>query len=308
MRVFHGTNQLPQFENCVITIGSFDGVHLGHKALISNINQIAKDADGESLMVTFDPHPRVVIQGKDCNLKLLNTPTQKQERLKANGLQNLVIIPFTRNFADQTAAEYVENFLWKNFQPQTVVVGYDHHFGKNREGSLELMKRFGKQLGFQVVEISKQEVDDIAVSSSEIRRALEEGHVQEANRLLGYNYTLSGVVIHGEHIGQSIGFPTANLGIEDVYKLIPANGVYAVIVGMDENEYPGMLNIGKRPTFDGQNQTIEVHLFNFDEQIYGKQIDIRLKQFIRKERKFESSEELVAQLWRDKATIQKLLT
>lgn len=308
MRVFRGLENLPEFKNPVFTTGTFDGVHTGHQEIIRRLNQLAADSNGENIILTFHPHPRMVLHKDDSNLKLLNTLEEKTTLLSRYGVDNLVVTPFSKEFSQLTAEQYVEDFIWKKFYPRKVVMGFNHRFGNNRTGDINLMTLMGKKLGFEVEEIEAQMVENISVSSTKIRNALTGGDIETANSLLGHSYTLTGKVVTGEHLGKKLGFPTANLKIEDADKLIPANGVYAVLVKVDETMYGGMLNIGFRPTFNGKKQTIEVNIFDFNEEIYGMNIGVDLVASIRQEMKFNSVDELTAQLKKDKETSLKILS
>lgn len=308
MRVFRGIENLPEFKNPVFTTGTFDGVHTGHQEIIRRLNQLAANSNGENIILTFHPHPRMVLHKDDSNLKLLNTLEEKTTLLSRYGVDNLVVTPFSKEFSQLTAEQYVEDFIWKKFYPRKVVMGFNHRFGNNRTGDIELMTAMGKKLGFKVEEIEAQMVENISVSSTKIRNALTSGEIETANSLLGHPYTLTGKVVTGEHLGKKLGFPTANLKIEDADKLIPANGVYAVLVKVDETLYGGMLNIGFRPTFNGKKQTIEVNIFDFNEEIYGMNIGVDMVASIRKEMKFNSVDELIAQLKKDKETSLKILS
>jgi len=307
MRVFRDVENLPEFQNPVFTTGTFDGVHTGHQEIIRRIDKLATDGNGENIILTFHPHPRMVLHKDDANLKLLNTLDEKINLLSKYGVDNLVIIPFSKEFSQLTAEEYVKDFIWKKFHPRVVVLGFNHRFGNNRTGDLNLMIAMGKKLGFEVEEIEAQTVENISVSSTKIRNALMAGDVGTANSLLGHPYTLTGKVVAGEQMGRKLGFPTANLKIADTDKLIPANGVYAVLVKIDETTYGGMLNIGFRPTFDGKKQTIEVNIFDFNEDIYGMEIGIDLVSHIRQEVKFNSVNELTEQIKKDKETSLEIL-
>ena len=307
MRVFRDLENLPAFKNAVITIGTFDGVHLGHQKLISRINELAARYDGESIIVTFHPHPRLVIFPEDTTLKLLNTTEEKVELLSHYKVDNVVVVPFSRDFSEQGAESYISDFLVKSFHPSHIVIGYDHRFGKDREGDFSLLDRCKKEYGYELEAISKEMLDDIAISSSKIRHYLQDGNVALANDLLGHRYTLSGIVVKGLQNGRKLGFPTANIQVSDTYKLIPGNGIYAVRVRYNGLIYNGMLSIGYNPTFDGKVQTIEVNILDFDKDIYGEALTLEFIGFIRHEKKFETIEELISAIENDKVEIQKLL-
>lgn len=301
MQVFKSLDNLPQFKNAVVTIGTFDGVHLGHQKLLERINELAKKINGESILITFHPHPRFVIQ-PDSDLKLLNTIDEKIELLEKYKVNNVVVAPFSKEFSNMPAISYVKDFLVENFKPHTLVIGYDHHFGKNRSGNIDLLEEYKDIFGYNVEQISKETIQDIDISSTKIREALAQGKVQTANKLLGHKYSINGFVTKGEQLGRKIGFPTANVQLLVDYKLIPKNGVYIVNVKVKNSFYKGMLNIGVRPTIEGLNKTIEVNIFDFDQDIYGEKIEVILLKYIREEQKFESLEALKQQLNNDKKT------
>lgn len=300
MRVCNGLDQLPIFKNAVVTIGTFDGVHIGHQKILARLNQIAKTINGESILITFHPHPRIVLQ-QDKDLKLLNTLDEKIALLEKYQLDNLIIAPFTHSFSQLSAEEYVKDFLLKNTNAHTIVVGYDHRFGKNRVGDIQLLRKLQKELNFELEEISKEMIEDITISSTKIRNQLALGNMEKSNQLLGHKYQLSGRVVKGNQIGRTIGFPTANIEIENPYKLIPANGAYASQLVFQDRCYNGMLNIGFRPTVDGVEKRIEVNLFDFNQDIYDEEISIYPLYKLREEQKFESIDALKEQLIKDKA-------
>lgn len=307
MRVFRKVDDLPEFNNGVLTIGTFDGVHQGHQEIIKRINRIAADKQGESILLTFHPHPRLVVNPNDTSLKLLNTLDEKIVLLEQYGVDNLIVAPFSKEFSQLSAEEYVLDFLLKNINPGTIVIGYDHRFGNNREGDINELKRLAEPEGVTIEEISKQKVDDIAVSSTKVRKALTEGAVEKAAALLGHNYGLQGIVVHGKQNGKQIGYPTANIDVQNANKLIPAQGVYTVRVKVADKWYGGMLNIGTNPTFEGTEQSVEVYIFDFDADIYGKEIAIQFVQYLRQELKFDSVEALVNQMQEDEKISRKVL-
>ncbi len=307
MRVFRDLNNLPSFKNSVITIGTFDGVHKGHLKLIERINFLAKQNEGESIIITFHPHPRIVINPEDKSLRLLNTIEEKISLLEKYGVDNLVIVPFSRDFSEQNAEDYISNFLVKNFHPKHIVIGYDHKFGRDREGDYRLLERMKLQFGYEMEEISKEMLADIGISSSKIRNAIQSGELKLANELLGHNYTLSGTVIRGLQNGRKLGFPTANIQINDEFKLIPKTGIYAVLVYVNQITYKGMLSIGYNPTFDGKEKTIEVNILDFDKDIYGASLSLELIDYIRDEKKFDSVEDLIAAIKNDEILSRKIL-
>ncbi len=307
MRVFRDLNNLPSFKKSVITIGTFDGVHKGHLKLIERINFLAKQNEGESIIITFHPHPRIVINPEDKSLRLLNTIEEKISLLERYEVDNLVIVPFSRDFSEQNAEDYISNFLVKNFHPKHIVIGYDHKFGRDREGDYRLLERMKQQFGYEMEEISKEMLADIGISSSKIRNAIQNGELKLANELLGHNYTLSGTVVRGFQNGRKLGFPTANIQINDEFKLIPKKGIYAVLVYVNQTIYKGMLSIGYNPTFDGKEKTIEVNILDFDRDIYGASLTLELIDYIRDEKKFDSVEDLIAAIKNDEILSRKIL-
>lgn len=296
MRVFKDLENLPKFNHAVITIGTFDGVHKGHQKILERIKDLAKSIGGESILITFHPHPRFVLQPGNKELKLLNTLDEKIKLLEDSGLDNLVVAPFSKAFSQMPALAYIKNFLVENFQPHTIVIGYDHHFGINRSGNIDLLEEYQSVFHYQVEQITKETLEDIAISSTKIRNALLAGDIETGAQLLGHYYRLSGYVIKGEQIGRTIGFPTANIQLTVDYKLIPKTGVFAVWVTVNDKTYKGMLNIGFRPTVEGTGKTIEVNIFDFDEDIYGEEIEVKLIKRLRDEQKFENLKALQKQI------------
>ncbi|MBP6731078.1 MAG: bifunctional riboflavin kinase/FAD synthetase [Chitinophagales bacterium] len=310
MRVFRDLNNLPAFKNSVITIGTFDGVHKGHQKLIERINFLAQQNEGESIIITFHPHPRLVINPQDKSLRLLNTIEEKVSLLEKYGVDNLVIVPFSRDFSEQTAEDYISNFLVKNFRPKNIVIGYDHKFGKNRSGDYHLLEQMKEQYGYTMEEISKETLDDIGISSTKIRNALQSNEVALANDLLGHNYTLTGTVVRGLQNGRKLGYPTANLQVNDEHKLIPKTGIYAVNVtdaSAPGETYKGMLSIGYNPTFDGKEQTIEVNILDYNKDIYGNTLTLEFIAYIRDEKKFDSLEALIEEIKNDERKSREIL-
>ena len=301
MRIYKDLNNLPEFKNAVLTIGSFDGVHIGHQQIIQQINDLASSIDGESVLITFDPHPRFVVGNRQGDLRLLNTLKEKAELLEQCAVDVLVVVPFSKEFASQSPDAYIQDFLVAHFRPKIIAIGYDHKFGQNRIGDISYLKKFEEQHDFKVVEISKQEVADIAVSSTKVRRALTNGNVHKAEQLLGHPFGITGIVVKGLQIGTTIGYPTANVEVQHPYKLIPPEGIYAVWVNSDNKRYQGMLYIGNRPTIDqGLKQTIEVNIFDFDQDIYGKELKVEFIEYLRGDVKFTTLENLKDQLTKDK--------
>ena len=282
-------------------MGTFDGVHIGHKKILEKLIQKTKNEDYESLVLTFFPHPRMVLQ-EHSDIKLLNTIDEKIALLEQIGIENLVIHPFDETFSRLTAEEFVKTILVDRFHIQKIIIGYDHRFGRNRTANIDDLIAFGKEYNFEVEQISVQEINDISVSSTKIRTALLDGDMDLANKYLGYDYFLSGIVVKGKQLGRTINFPTANLKIEENYKLIPQNGVYIVKSTIDQKTVFGMMNIGFNPTVDGQSQTIEIHYFDFDTDLYNQKIKVSMFHRIRSEHKFESVTLLKEQLEKDKKT------
>lgn len=283
----------------VLTIGTFDGVHIGHQKIIKRLVEVSKIKNLTPSVLTFFPHPRMVLQ-KDADIKLINTIDEKKDILKQFGISNLVVKEFTKEFSRLTAEDFVKKILVENLKAKHIIIGYDHHFGRNRNANIDDLKQFGKAFNFKVEEISKQDINDVAVSSTKIRAALQEGNIKTVNTYLGYNFMLTGKVIDGKKLGKTINYPTANLYIKETYKLIPKHGVYAVKSTIDNKEVFGMMNIGYNPTVNGKHQTIETHFFDFNENLYGEDLKIQLLQRLRDEQKFNSVEELQNQLHVDK--------
>lgn len=305
MKVYTNIQEFKSTKNVVVTIGTFDGVHLGHKVIINQLKKAAQELGGESVLLTFFPHPRMVVFPDDNELKLLNTIEERKELLEKAGIDHLIIHPFSKAFSRLTALEFVRDILVNRLNVKKVVIGYDHHFGRNREGSFEDLIEFGEVYGFSVEEIPAQDIQQINVSSTKIRTSLLAGEIHAATQFLGYPYFINGTVVKGDKIGREIGFPTANIKPDETYKLIPKKGVYAVKVIVNKKEYEGMLNIGIRPTLKGINETIEVNIFDFDEEIYGQKIRVKFYERIRDEQPFEDLNELKNQLNIDKSkTIQ----
>ena len=310
MTVHHDLNQLPAFKNAVITTGAFDGVHIGHQEIISRMKQIALEMKGETVIVTFHPHPRKVISSIPGEIKQLTSLEERIELLTQSGIDHLVVVNFDYAFSNLTADAYVKTFLFDHFHPHTILVGYDHRFGNGRNGNFELLQKFGNELGFKVEQIHEKIISDEIVSSTHIRNYILEHQIEKANALLGYPYLFDGFVVRGNQIGRTIGFPTANLHINNEEKIIPSNGVYAVKVKgkcLGDTIYNGMMNIGIRPTVDGQKKVIEVHILDFDQDIYEQNLTVMVYEYIRGEVKFDGLEALKAQLAKDKITTAAIL-
>lgn len=298
MIIHRGAQHFKSEKGTVVTIGTFDGVHVGHQQIIRRLRENAETNDWESLVLTFFPHPRMVLQ-KDADIKLINTIDERGDLFEDLGLDHLVIHPFTTEFSRMGAEDFVENILVKALNAKKVIIGYDHRFGRNRNADIDDLKRFGEQFDFEVEEISKQELEDVAISSTKIRNALIAGDVQRANRYLGRPIMLNGTVVNGKKIGKTIGYPTANLSIAEEYKLIPAQGVYVVESEIDGRLVYGMMNIGTNPTVGGNSQTIETYFFDFDADLYGQELTIEVLSRIREEKNFDSIDALVAAMKED---------
>lgn len=307
MNIYHSISDFKHVERPIVTTGTFDGVHFGHRKIIQRLNEIAQQQDGESVLLTFYPHPRMVLFPNDHQLQLLNTLDEKIDLLKKAGINHLIIHPFTKAFSRTTSMHFVRDIIVNQLRTHKLVIGYDHHFGRNREGTFDHLKEFAPVYGFEVEEIPAQLLDDVSVSSTKIRSALLNGQVDIAYQFLGYYYCLSGKVVRGNEIGRSIDFPTANLLIDDTTKLIPKKGVYAVEVCVENKSFHGMMNIGTKPTLGDNSQTIEVHIFDFDKIIYDDQISIFLVGRLRDEVPFSNLNQLKNQLEKDKIRARELL-
>ncbi|MDE1191278.1 MAG: bifunctional riboflavin kinase/FAD synthetase [Arachidicoccus sp.] len=306
MRVFYELEHLPSFKNAVITIGTFDGVHRGHQKIIKQLKEEADVVNGESIIITFDPHPRKIVQQEP--LFLLNTLSEKLHLLEECGMDNVIVVPFDKKFSSQTAEEYVKDFLVEKIHPHIIIIGYDHRFGKGRTGDYHTLEKYGAQLGFTVKEISEEVLNEISISSTRIRNALLSGDIKSANEFLGYSYFLEGEVVEGKKIGRTIGYPTANIFVDDPDKLIPAIGVYAVKVQIENRTYNGMLGISLRPTIEESTKvSVEVNIFHFHENIYGKIIRIKFIAWLRAEEKFTNLEYLQHALSQDAINAKKIL-
>ncbi len=307
MRIYEGLEDFLPVPNAVVTSGTFDGVHLGHQKIIQRIREIARAVQGETVLITFWPHPRLVLYPTEHHLRLLSTFEEKANLLRQFGIDHLVTIPFTQEFSQMTSEQFIRKVLMEKIHTKKLVIGYDHRFGKNREGSFDYLQEHSSEFGFELEEISRQDVEEIGVSSTKIRKALESGDIRTATNYLGRPYELNGLVVKGQQIGRSIGFPTANIHIPNDYKLIPHDGVYAVEVKVEGDLYKAMLNIGNRPTVDGTRKTVEAHLFDFQGDLYNKLVTVYFREFIREEKKFESLEALKNQLVQDQKLAKSLL-
>lgn len=308
MRVYKDIHHLPAFKSPVVTIGTFDGVHLGHQKIIDQLKKEATLVGGETAIVTFSPHPRKVVHTEQKPLYLLNTLEEKLELLEKYGVDNVIVVPFNQEFANQPAASYVEDFLVKRIHPSVIIIGYDHKFGKDRAGNYQTLEAFGRIHDFKVREIPEELLNEVTISSTKIREAIKVGDIAGANQYLGHPYVFSGTVVKGNQLGRTIGFPTANIQMGDPDKLLPAVGVYAVRV-KDENglSYNGMLNIGFRPTVSGAEMTTEVNIFGFNQEIYGQMLTVHLIARLRNEQKFSGLDSLKDQLKKDQLMAQNLL-
>ena len=306
MEIVHSIFDFNPTQQTFVTIGTFDGVHIGHQKIIEKLVHQAKQENKKSVLLTFFPHPRMVLQ-KEASIKLLNTIEERSELLSKTGLDYLIIHPFSIEFSRLKALDFVRDILVNKLNTCKLIIGYDHHFGKNREGNIEQLTEYSHMYDFTVEEIPAQDIDSVAVSSTKVRRALENGELKTANNYLGYNYTLQGVVTTGEKLGSKIGYPTANLHLKEDYKLIPKNGVYIVKSVLEGKLVYGMMNIGVRPTVEGAYQTIETHFFDFSGDLYNKELTIEMLYFLREEQKFDSVEKLVEQLQKDEKTSREYI-
>lgn len=298
MKIFQKTSSFSSEEKTFVTIGTFDGVHFGHQKIIEKLVSEAKKAKKKSVLLTFFPHPRMVLQ-KDASIELINTIEERAKLLEKTGLDYLIIHPFSREFSRTTALEFVRDILVNQLNISKLIIGYDHHFGKNREGNITQLTEYSHLYDFKVEEIPAQDIDDVSVSSTKIRLALHSGNLKTANNYLGYNFMLNGNVVNGKKLGGKIGYPTANIDVKESYKLIPKTGVYVVKSLIAEEIVFGMMNIGNRPTINGNHQTIEVHFFDFNKNLYHQNLTIELLYFLRDEQRFDSLELLIDQLKKD---------
>ena len=300
MKTFEHIEQCKNLKNPVLTLGMFDGIHIGHQAIIRQLNEIAKKENGESVLLTFEPHPRVVLGKGADDLQLLTTLDEKKELLEKSGLNNLILHPFTKEFAALSAEDFVKELLVHQIGIHTIIIGYDHHFGKNRQGNFEQLNELSKKFGFNCIKIEEIKSENLNISSTQIRKAILNGNIKKANLGLGRNYSLTGKVIHGDKLGRRLGFPTANLETQ-AYKLIPGNGVYVVKVFLENEIFKGLLSIGTRPTVTNSNEKrVEVYLMDFDREIYGENLKLEVLHKIRDDMKFQSVEDLVQQMNLDK--------
>lgn len=308
MIVHRGLDDIHPLTNAIVTSGTFDGVHRGHQKILSRLTEVAQSSGGESVLITYWPHPRTVVSNDSQDLKLLTSLDEKIELIEQAGVDHLVVIPFTRSFSELTSEQYIRQILIDKIGTRKLVIGYDHRFGRDREGGFDYIRAHQSEYGFEVEEIPRQDVEAVGVSSSKIRTALQEGNVHTANRFLGRQYNLTGTVVKGRQLGRTIGYPTANLQVDDPIKLVPANGVYAVDVIYGGQTYGGMLNIGFRPTVAGTHQTIETYIFDFDKDIYGEHMTLKFREYLRPEVKFDGLPTLVNQLKLDEESARTVLS
>lgn len=306
MNIYRGLSALPEFSNSVITIGSFDGVHQGHYKILKRIQQLAEACEGTDVVITFHPHPREIIYPKEDDLQILTTLDEKLEYFRRAGVSNVVIVPFTIEFSQQPAQEYIEKFLVSRFHPKYIVIGYDHRFGLNRTGNVHLLNLYASEHNYEVVRIEEEELKDITISSTKIRKALLESQIDLANSLLGHPYMIKGQVVTGNRLGHHIGYPTANVQVSDPKKLLPKDGIFAATATIQGIEYKGMLYIGLRPSIEAApERRVEIHLFDFDRQVYDEDITVEIYKFIRGDRKFPNMEELKTAMAEDEAAVKR---
>ncbi len=309
MQVHFNIDQLPRFNKAVITIGTFDGVHQGHRQIIQNLNEESEKIGGESVIITFHPHPKKVVSSAILGIRLINSLREKIELLTKEGIDHLVVVPFTDGFANQTAEEYIQYFLFDKFKPHTIIIGYDHHFGRDRTGNYLLLEAKAPEYGYKLKEIPEHILNDVAISSTKIREAILHSQIDVANSLLGYDFFFEGAVIHGNKLGRKLGYPTANLKILDEEKLIPGDGIYAVYCQLQDEDFKrkGMMSIGFRPTVDGKQRVVEVFIMDFNKMIYDQTLKVFVKKYLRPEIKFDNLEELIKQIDQDKINSLKIL-
>ncbi|MES2456385.1 MAG: bifunctional riboflavin kinase/FAD synthetase [Bacteroidota bacterium] len=300
MKIYNHFSEFKKLDKAAVTIGTFDGVHYGHQKIIKRLCELARSSGGESVILTFFPHPRLIIDPENQDLKMINTISEKAKILSDLGVDHLIITPFTRDFSNLGPDEYIKNILVDTIGVKNLIVGYDHRFGKDRKGGMKELLEFSELFDFNIEEIQEQDINDVAVSSTKIRKALLNGEVALAASYLGYHFSLSGQVVKGDKIGRTIGYPTANIFIEETYKLIPSDGIYAVTVEMNHEVFKGMAYIGQRPTINGMTRNIEVNIFDFNREIYGQDIKMNFLEFLRYDVKFTGLEALKDQLHKDK--------
>lgn len=306
MEVYRSIDFLPQFRNAVITIGTFDGVHLGHQKIIDALVNEAHSVSGESVLITFDPHPRKIVNPAQ-SLQLINTLDEKIELLNEKGIDHVVVVPFTEAFSEQSPELYIKDFLLSRFHPHTIIIGYDHHFGKNRGGNYKLLEDKADEYNYKLLEIPKHVIDEIGISSTKIRRAILHSNIDTTNKLLGYEFFFEGLVVEGDKLGRQLGYPTANLVYTNEDKIHLGEGVYAVYASVEGMTKPGMMSIGKRPTLNDTTEKVEVNLFDFAGDLYGKKMKVTVRKYLRPQEKYNSLAELVQQIDRDKQESLKVL-
>jgi riboflavin kinase/FMN adenylyltransferase len=307
MKIYHHINDFQRLNNAIVTIGTFDGVHQGHRQIIARLKELARQTSGETVILTFFPHPRMIIHPEDQDLKLITTIHERAALLEQLGVDHLIITPFSRDFSNQTAEAYIRDILVNKIGTRQIIIGYDHRFGKDRQGGLSDLQQAAPVYGFEVIEIPKQDIDHVAVSSTRIREALLKADIEQANAFLGYPFFITGKVIRGNQIGRQIGYPTANLLVEENYKLIPADGIFAATVQLNNESFQGMAYIGHRPTINGMTRNIEVNIFDFNRDIYNQTLQMNFIHFVRHDVKFSSLEGLKDQLAQDKLDVLALL-
>ena len=306
MTIYNNINEFSSTDNTILTIGTFDGVHLGHQKVLERLTNSAKENNLESTVLTFFPHPRTILN-PNKPLKLINSVKERTELLNSSKVDNLIIHPFDKNFSELDPEKYVFEILVKKLKAKIILIGYDHKFGKNRTADITDLKIYGKKYGFKVIEIKAEEISNIAISSTKIRKAISEGNISAAKKYLGYDFSLSGKIVHGKSIGRTLGFPTANIEVKEEYKLLPKNGVYLIQSVINHNKYFGMMNIGIKPTIKESSKTIEVNFFDFEGDLYHKDINVNIKKFIRDEIKFDSLELLKSQILKDKINCNSII-
>ncbi|WP_374951702.1 bifunctional riboflavin kinase/FAD synthetase [Mucilaginibacter sp.] len=307
MKIYNSLEDFTPVANAVVTIGTFDGVHIGHRKIIARIEELAEASGGETVILTFFPHPRMILHPEDENIKLITTIDEKAQLLSQLGVDHLIITPFSRDFSNQSAEAYIRDVLVNKIGTKKIVIGYDHRFGKDRKGGLQDLLAHAPLYAFEVIEIPEQDINDVAISSTRIRKALLDGDIEIANECLGYPFFITGSVIRGDQLGRTLGYPTANLMVGEQYKLIPSDGIYAVKVKVEGQQHNGMAYIGHRPTVNGMTRNIEVNIFDFSADIYNKELRMEFLHFVRADIKFASLDELVVQLGKDKQDVQALL-
>lgn len=309
MKVYHDIKDFRKIPNAIVTIGTFDGVHLGHQAVFKQMVDKARQIGGETVVITFFPHPRIVISPSDNRLRLITSQEDKIEHLRRSNIDNLIIINFTKEFSHTSSEDFIKDYVVRYIQPAILVIGYDHHFGSNRSGDFDTLSKLGMEFHFAVEKINEQDIEDITISSTKIRSALQQGDIKLANKLLGYSYSTSGIVTHGDSIGRTLGFPTANISIKPEYQLIEKTGVYATIAKVDGKDYPSMTYIGRRPTIsNGLPTSTETYIMDFDGDLYGKEIRVTFVDRVRDEMTFDNLERLKSQIQEDKANIIRILS